>query len=290
MAWLHSHPRRRRTALRRHLQGGPLLERCLSTWAPAHGVVWYPSAGDDYRDLMELTEARRRLHGLRRLPHLFIHTDVLTGWHRSGPSAVLYADPRTRVEVLAAEPVYPSSHLATTVGLHDAEFASQFSDLGGGWLMRVRCQSRQLGVSEAWLLRLECQNYDFFVRLAIQAGLQIDTFVQVRQGLGCGGCRLGTSYLLPWLAGVGVREVICDGEFHGSPDQFAVVSQNLLREGAPAEVRLPEVTHREQPFLWSGFTVDAGQVRTKGTSSSLVDAWRHAQRAFTHPASTWTSR
>ncbi len=283
-----AHHSRQLAALKRHLRGNRLLDRCLSDWSPADGLVWYPSSGTDYRDLLELTPSRRQLHDLRRAPHLFVHTDVPVsrGFH---PGRVLFDDGRTQVHMLEREVIEASSHLMSTVGLGDANFAPN-GDMFRGWLMRVQARSEDVEVSESWLLRLECRNYDFFVRMVLQAGLRIDTYVQVRQGLGMGGCDLGTTYLLPWLAGAGVGELLCDGEFHGWRERFEEVAEVLLREGAPTTVRRVEVEHRRQPVIWSEYGVDAARVRSLGHASSLEEAWLHCQRAYTHPASRWAER
>ena len=38
-------------------------------------ILWYPSAGKDYRDLMEVTPERLALHGIPEQPTIICHTD-----------------------------------------------------------------------------------------------------------------------------------------------------------------------------------------------------------------------
>lgn len=38
-------------------------------------ILWYPSAGNDYRDVLETSSPRVDQHGIKLLPKLYIHTD-----------------------------------------------------------------------------------------------------------------------------------------------------------------------------------------------------------------------
>lgn len=285
------HHQQQLKALQTHLSGGPLLERCLASWQAEKGLVWYPSSGNDYRDILELSPERLALHGLGRAPHLFIHTDVSDNWYNLiiKPDKTLVNLASTQAFVLEAERIKPSASLRQTVGLNDAYFAND-KTIGGGWLMRICINSNKLGVHEAWMIRLECRNYDFFVRMVIEAGLRIDTFIQVRQGLGLGGCNLGTSHLLPWLTWAGVHEIICDGEFHGNEENFLKVANLFIDAGAPKALPYIKSFHHQRPFRWSQYLVDSAHLESSDPAPSLLEAWKHACADCAHPQSTWARR
>jgi hypothetical protein len=126
--------------------------------------------------------------------------------------------------------------------------------------------------------------------MVIEAGLRIDTFVQVRQGLGMGGCSLGTSHLLPWLTWAGVREMICDGEFHGREEDFLKVADLFTDAGAPKMLPYIKAFHRRMPFKWSEYLVDSARLESRDPAPSLLEAWKHACAECAHPQSTWAQR
>jgi len=295
-----THAAEQSQVLRQHFGFGPLMHECLTSWNPNDAIVWYPSSGNDYRDLLEFSSNRRDLHGIKRPPHLFIHTSVcgrMSDFRHIGDGYFLYDDKRTSIEAIRVEPVSHSDLLRRTVGLRDAHFApdglSNKPDdgrLGWGYLMQIRARSNKWGEHMAWVLRLECRNYDFFVRMIIQAGLRIDSFVQVRQGLGLGGCGLGTTYLTPWLTWAGVREMICDGEFHGDAKSFLKVARTLVKEGAPDVVDFVQVHHQLNPFQWSSYCVDGAQLAPTTRAPSLLAAWEQVRAACIHPASSWANQ
>ena len=46
---------------------------------------WYPSAGNDYRDLIELSAPKADASVIRELPDLFVHTDCIPDCLNLGP-------------------------------------------------------------------------------------------------------------------------------------------------------------------------------------------------------------
>ena len=53
----------------------PLIEVALGPNDGDERVLWYPSAGEDYRDIMEMHEKRRVPHGIELVPNVYCHTD-----------------------------------------------------------------------------------------------------------------------------------------------------------------------------------------------------------------------
>ncbi len=275
-----------RTALVPTDDGGALLADCLARWPSGHGVAWYPSAGRDYRDLLELASPRREANGLRIPVHLFLHTTV-DPWGGS-PRPAAFSDRHTSLWAVRHATFVLTEDAGRTVGLRDAHFLPK-DDTGPrhACLSEVVVHSHVLGTYRAWVLDLSMSNYDFFVRFVIERGLRFSTYLQARQGLGMGGCGLGTVYLTPWLAWAGCREMICDGEFHGSASARDIVFDVLRAAGAPDDPPSFEVTHQGRRLRWSDYPADAALLVPGPPLRPLRTALRVARARLTHPRSLW---
>ena len=93
----------------------------LNHWLDAHRgsprIAWYPSAGDDWRYLLFLSERYQQLypalHPEPAEPDIYLHTDYLTGdyFNPFANNAFLHDDPRTSI-ILLYEEFWPVSRLA----------------------------------------------------------------------------------------------------------------------------------------------------------------------------------
>ena len=67
-------------------------------------ILWYPSAGSDYRDLLEMTERRRSLLGIDEFPNIFCHTDYFYEYTNLDKE-FLYDGRKTTVRVIEKTPL-----------------------------------------------------------------------------------------------------------------------------------------------------------------------------------------
>lgn len=271
-----------------HPDAARLLDECLAAWPARHGAAWYPSAGDDYRDLLELASPRREANGLEIPVHLFVHTCIDP--RPRDHSHVWYQDTFTQVCSVRSASFTLHPDVARTVGLRDAWFLPT-DDPGPrrAHLLEVDVSSNRVGRFRAWLLYLELPNYDFFVRFVIERGLRFSTYIQACQGLGMGGCSLGTVYLTPWLAWAGCREMICDGELHGSAASRDRVFAAFRAAGAPLDPPSFRVRHHGRSLRWSDYPADAATLTPEPPIRPLGRALAAARVRLTHPRSRWRS-
>lgn len=248
-----------------------LLDECCDSYRPRNGVIWYPSSGDDYRDILELSPERRRTHGLKVVPWLFVHTTQPFSHFGDGP--LLFRDNLTTVNVCREARLEFDPRAITDPGIRDAHFDERLDDsqsrgmaptfgredvepIGPTFarLMEVEVVSNTLGTHRAWVLAIGMTNYEFFINMVVSRRLRFQVLVQVRQGLGFGGCGLGLAYLLPWLWWAGCREMVCDGEISGIGSALQEVQRRVVARGAPIHPPAFTAEHGAS-FKWSCYDV-----------------------------------
>jgi len=216
-------------------------------------LLWYPSAGKDFRPLLEFSRSRLSTHGFAHRPSLFIFTDGSVDPRRFALGAPLFQDRNTRVECQSIEPVRAElfSHLDAS-DLHSVEHSSG----SGAALLKVSIESQQLGVVCGNVLYLPMSNFQFLHGWIGEAGVRIGSLVRVRMGLGLGGCLRCLAPMYPWLSWMGFRQLLLDGEAH--IDESVRIRTALERHGFPSSPPKFEVRLRNPVTpQWSGYDVVA---------------------------------
>ena len=71
-------------------------------------ILWYPSAGFDYRDVLEMRSERLQLHEIPESANIICHTDYCFDWtkldQRSTPIPI-HINKRTKVDVIEKHPL-----------------------------------------------------------------------------------------------------------------------------------------------------------------------------------------
>jgi len=238
---------------------------------------------------MELSGARVGDHGFPFRPHLFVHTEGLAQAPRG------FVDARSAVRVAARACFRIAPEITDPHGIRDLFFED---GKHGAELQSLEVESHRLGGLTAWVLHLSMRNYAFFTNPVVARGLRLHSYVQVRQGLGLGGCTLSLEHLLPWLGWSGCRQLLSDGEAHHALEKTLKIRDHLVRHGAPGappavHVALPgayssvsgKTTSRS--FVWSGFDVAPAALMP---APGVVDTPRELAdciRGFSHPGSSW---
>jgi hypothetical protein len=178
-------------------------------------IAWYPSAGNDYRDLLYLSEQYSRKNpALIREPEnptLFIHTDYGTFFDRDLSSGMkLYDDRRTLVVVKALEEL-PRCDTALGHGIVD-KFENN-TVKGRVFFMEIEANSRALGYVKAPLIYAFCENEGFCSKVLLPLRAKISHIVQVRYGAGMGsGGRAAGIWLWNVMERLGCEVYVGDGD------------------------------------------------------------------------------
>ena len=170
-------------------------------------ILWYPSAGSDFRDLLEtLSPERQALHGLSEAPNIFIHTTYIRDYVPLN-LGVIRNDGRTVVEIQEKYEIVIKEEIDFTyqVSKQYAEFRDYASVEPLIHLLKLRLHSNVLGVVEGWLFYFHFENHNFLQEIILKQQLRISHLVKVREGLGMGGNRQSITLVYALLANIGVR-------------------------------------------------------------------------------------
>jgi len=156
-------------------------------------LLWYPSSGNDYRDLLHLHPARFRAERrfdqpvFETAPDVYVHTDYHPWLRVGGRGPIdLFDGEKTRIRAVRVTPlVAPGLGLAVRPEL--VVFPEPRPGSGRIYLVDAEVESTVLGRYERTLLYVTTENVSFFLRAVLARGLRVHTLVNIRDGAGCGG-------------------------------------------------------------------------------------------------------
>lgn len=238
-----------------------------------HRLLWYPSAGADFRDVLEMHPRRRALNRVPEVPQLYLHTDYARDLVPEA-GAVVHQDDRTTVDVIESHDLQfvngnPIHYKVSDTYVWEPGRASLTPLLR---LLRVRVTSNQLGVNLAWVLYASFETFNFLAEVLLKHQIRITHLVKVRDGsdLGGGG-RVCGSTLYPFLGALGVRHLLADDHVHPDRRRFDELCEHL---GSAPLASAFELQVRGGPIEWSQFAVTSFAVvpRDGEMATSDLDA------------------
>jgi len=185
-------------------------------------ILWYPSAGNDYRDILEFSEVEideKNIRGRINIvtdyripaPNLFIHTDYNKKWVKLR-RGILYKDRKT--EIIARE-IYPLS-IDPSVKY---EINGNFVDFPGNaphepeiYLLDLEITSNKLGKIEKPVIYFLFENINFFREVLLKHRINVAYMVKVREGCGFGGNKKSVTNIYPYFSVLKTEYLIADDE------------------------------------------------------------------------------
>ncbi len=251
-------------------------------------ILWYPSAGNDFRDLLENSEERARVHGITNIPSLFIHSDY-SSWRKETleNSPILHQDGRTTVY---RENIYKLRFNFDPADFFDFRNYGRTAPLGNNieepeaYLLDIRIESNRLGEIRKPVIYFIAENL-WLLDVLLTFGIKISHLVKVRDGSGFGGGYISMNILYYFLKELGVEYL-----FHDDVSNGARVSDDMVREllGVLSEKvfletkrKIEELLREELSlytlldslecdyerinniYLWSGLIVDILKIRQR---------------------------
>lgn len=173
-------------------------------------LLWYPSSGLDFRDIIEFSPRRMELHGAKVAPNLFIHTDY-NCFNDLNLEGDVFDDCRTKVkvvekhELLISDPDYYLSYNKHVKGKN-----VNFPEV---YLLKISVDSNIYGILEGEVLYFKCENNYFLDSIVLKFNIKISHFLKVREGLGFGGSNgKSISYVCALFSEIGVEYLLMDNE------------------------------------------------------------------------------
>jgi len=221
-------------------------------------ILWYPSAGFDYRDILEMTAPRLDLHGIKEPPNIICHTDYNPGLIDLGNEIrdIVHIDPRTTVRIMEKYALSLRDK-AQVVYRVNPEYAYPDSALLQPtiYLLKLRITSDVLGEIPATVLFFLFENHNFLAQVILKHGLRITHFIKVRDT--CGN-RMCSSVFYPLLGNIGVRYLIAD-EGTDSPESVFDKAAKIF----PFSHKAFALYRMGKKLKWSGNTVRIFEVIPK---------------------------
>ena len=249
------------------------LDQLYCSTGSQERVLWYPSAGGDFRDLLEMGTERRRRHGIKLEPNVICHTDrrALSLQPMTG---VIHDDGRTRVECLARYPlqIRPglcidwASYPLRGMNRSDSEASKRIE------LMRIRVLSQTLGIFERSILYFVIDNHHFLEQVLLRHQIKLSHLVKVRQGGWSTRRGLCLSVIYALMGNLGLKYLVADTQAHFCPHEYQRLASRLPtpHEGFNLRVCTDSLT-------WSGLDCGVYAVRRNATGLTHHQL-RHALR------------
>jgi hypothetical protein len=233
-------------------------------------ILWYPSAGNDYRDILELSNIKKPEnirgsiniatdYGITDLPDLFIHTDYSTE-HVKLKTGEVFNDGRT---VVTIEYLYK---LKFRDGLNidyyvNPDFVVSTKDAPKSpkiYLLDVKIKSDKLGEFKKPVFYFMFENINFLQEVLLKNRINISHIVKIREGCGKGDNKKSISVAYAFLSVLNTKYLIIDNEANFDFDLFNRIAKNLNLELKDYE--LEELKSKRPPIRWSDRDVNIFKV------------------------------
>lgn len=193
------------------------LHRWLSSFEGEPRIAWYPSAGQDFRDLLYLHPSFTMQMPARTTepapPDLFLHTDYFP-WSTSTflDSRSIYLDSRTSVTVKSIEEL-PRCDLALDDQIVD--FPEGNIATGRVLFLEVEVSSNVLGSFSAPVIYAFAENGAFCAERILPNNGKFSHIIHIRYGGGCGGGGKSSGiWLLNVLRRLGCECFVTDSHYY----------------------------------------------------------------------------
>ncbi len=206
-------------------------------------IAWYPSAGNDYRDLMELCTIRALQQNVSEEPDVFFHTDYHIKHLKS--SGIIYDDSRTRVVVENTYHLSIRKKFNYFVNPEYAVFHENAPESPLIWLLDVSVHSDIYGVVNKPVIYFVFENINFFDEFILKNMVPITYFVKIREGCGFGGNRKSISIVYAFLSVMKTRYLLVDNR---TQTDFWLVDHLMEKHNLGPENYCLEKTHTDR---WS---------------------------------------
>lgn len=192
------------------------FRKWLSSFTGEPRIAWYPSAGEDFRDLLYLhpkfAELRPASKPEPRSPDIFLHTDYFP-WSTSTflDTPVIHSDDRTSIFIKSMEEL-PCRDLPLDEQI--VAFPNGSHATGRVLFLELNVGSHLLGDFSVPVIYGFVENAAFCARVALPQEARFSHIIHVRFGGGCGGGGLSSgTWLLNVLPQLHCEVFITDGHY-----------------------------------------------------------------------------
>jgi hypothetical protein len=206
-------------------------------------IAWYPSAGEDFRDVMYLSAAYTNPTFLQERvapPDIFLHTDYFP-WENSSflDSSTIYSDDRTWVTVDSIEEL-PECELPLDNKI--VRFTDGSVVTHRVLFLEITVQSETLGNFKVPIVYAFSENAAFCAERLLPNAARLSHIIHIRYGGGLGGGGSSTGvWLLNVLRPLGCEAFITDGRHHRQSGDERVYERFPVLRGDEDDKRLQPI-------------------------------------------------
>jgi len=247
-------------------------------------ILWYPSAGDDYRDISELSNAnidRNNIRGriniatdyeITELPDIFVHTDYFKRWAKLRQGEIFNddntgKDDKTRVTIENLYELQFNNGLNINYNVNEdfVVFPEEAPKSPEIYLLDVRINSDTLGEIRKPVFYFLFENINFLEEVLLRNRINISHIVKVREGCAMGGNKKSITVAYAFLSVLNTKYLIIDNHVEDFDfDLFMELKRELKRIGIPVmDYKLEELEPRPR-IHWSGKEVRIFKVIGRG--------------------------
>ena len=226
----------------------PLEENTLDSLQSQIGdspnIAWYPSAGLDFRDLIEVNRTNIE-------PDIFFHTDYSSNWVEL-KYGLVFNDKRTKVFIDRITELEFKKKVNYIVHHDYVDFPEHANPLPKIYLLNLIVESG-FGEIRKPVLYFFMENINFLDEILLKNKINLSHFIKVREGCGMGGNRKSISIAYAFLGELKVKHILVDNEEHTDKELINSIShKNNLR---PIKYDLRNPSQRRNISDWSGLSV-----------------------------------
>lgn len=236
-------------------EGEIVLRRIFPEGHPDPALCYYPSAGNDYRDLLYTSQPLSDSLGVHETPAVHLRTDYDNQYVKL--DGVVYSDDRTTITIVARYRLELTHPVNYKVSPTFAVFTEHAHPTPVIWLMEVEVRSKTLGVFRRPVIYFMFENINFVSEILLRYAVKVSHFCKSREGCGFGGNRQSISVVYPFFRDLGVRYALVDDEVHFDERLFRRIAHHNYLSPNP-RFKLQELSTIAD---WSGFRVKIFRVR-----------------------------
>ncbi|MDP2646543.1 MAG: hypothetical protein Q8P24_16510 [Desulfobacterales bacterium] len=230
------------------------LKYFLDTFKGDPRIAWYPSAGDDFRDLLYLHPKFAEIAPATKpdppLPDIFLHTDYYFPGSESTfrDNQIIHDDGSTRISIEIIEEL---SRLDFRLDSQIVDFPQGSSTTGRVIFLQIKVCSNRLGEFSRPLIYAFVENEAFCASKVLPAHCQFSHVIHVRYGGGHGGGgKARGGWLLNVLDRLGCEVFVTDGSHELSLGDRDALRLYPILEGSNTD---REVIRTLESEKWSDY-------------------------------------
>jgi len=221
-----------------------ILDSLQAQISDCPNITWYPSAGDDFRDLIEINRTKID-------PDIFFHTDYNSNWVKL-QCGLVFNDERTKVFIDRVTELKFRKKINYVVNHDYVDFPEQANSTPKIYLLDLIVESG-FGVIRKPVVYFFMENINFLDEILLKYKINLSHFIKVREGCAWGGNRKSISLAYAFLGELQVKYLLIDNEEHTDREIINTISQK--HNINPKKYELKNASQRRNISSWSGLSV-----------------------------------